>query len=42
MSLMQAGGVMVLVELISDEDESEDGDEGLSNKAYLCLEYLGE
>lgn len=33
---------MVLVELISDEDESGDGDEGLSNKAYQCLEWLGE
>ena len=30
---------MVLVELISDDEEE---DEGVSNKAYQCLEVLGE
>jgi hypothetical protein len=29
--LIQAGGIMVLVELISDDEEE---DEGVSNKAY--------
>jgi hypothetical protein len=29
---------MVLVELISDEEQ----DEELSNKAYQCLEYMGQ
>lgn len=35
--LLQANGIMLLTEMISDED----GEEAISEKAYKCLEIMG-